>query len=53
MGTEMLAGQCHRRGVLWVMTGLGCEGSQVQIPGVTPIFEGVSIEYDRLETSCF
>ena len=39
MGTETLAGQRHRRGVLWVMTGLRCEWSQVQILGVTPIFE--------------
>ncbi len=52
MGVETLAGQRHRCGVLWVMTGLGCERSRVQIPGVTPIFEGVSIEWDRLETSC-
>ncbi len=44
MGMETLAGQCHRRGMLWVITGLGCKRLQVQIPGVTPIFEGVSIE---------
>ena len=44
MGTETLAGQRHRCGVLWVITGLGCERSWVQTLGVTPIFESVSIE---------
>ena len=52
MGTETLAGQRHRHGVLWVITGLGCERSRVQIPGGDPICEGVSIGWDRLETSC-
>ena len=33
MGTATLAGQRHRRGVEWIVKGLGCEGSRVQIPG--------------------
>ncbi len=36
MGTETLARQRHRRGVLWVITGLGCGRSRVQIPGGEP-----------------
>ncbi len=47
MGTETLAGLHHRCGVLWVITGLGCGRSRVQIPGGgegTPIFEGVSFK---------
>ncbi len=34
MDKETMAGQRHRRGVLWVITGLGCEGSQVEISKV-------------------
>ena len=44
MGMEMLAGQRHRRGVLWAITDLGCGTSQVQISEGTPIFEGVSFK---------
>ncbi len=43
MGTETLAGQRYRRGVLWVMTGLGCGRSRVQIPGGEPPFLKVSV----------
>ena len=39
MGTETLAGQRHRRGLLWVITGLGCGRSQVQIPGEPPFLK--------------
>ncbi len=43
MGTEMLAGQRHMRGVLQVITGMGCGRSQVQIPGEPPPFLEVSV----------
>ena len=46
---EKLDGQHHRCGMLWVITGLGCGRSRVQIPGETPIFEGVSFKWDRLQ----
>ena len=36
MFTETLARQCHRRGMVWVVKGLGCEGSQVQNPEDRP-----------------
>ena len=48
-GNAGRAARRHSRGVVWVITGLGCERSQVQIPRETPIFEGVSIGWDRLE----
>ena len=32
-----------RRGVLWVIMGLGYKRSQVENPGETLLFEGVSI----------
>ncbi len=47
MGTETLAGKRHRRGMLWVMTGLGCERSRVQIPRITPILK-VSVSNDHV-----
>ena len=34
MGTETLAGQHHRYVMLWLITGLGCERSQFQIPRI-------------------
>ncbi len=44
MGTEMLAGQRHKHGVLWVITGLGWEKSWVQNPGVgVPPFLKVAV----------
>ena len=44
---ETLARQCHRRSVLWVITGLGCEVSRSNPKG-TPFLE-VSNELVHLE----
>ena len=45
MGTETVVGQRHRRGVLWVITGLEC-GTPGLKSGGAPIFEGVSFKWD-------
>ncbi len=42
METETMVGQHHRRGVVWLVKGLGRKGSQVQILGETP-FSKVSV----------